>query len=55
MRVFESIWSFVRGTLQLLLQLTLVLLIWTVGLGTLFLAYAYVKIKDFIKNGDRAI
>jgi len=42
-----------RGMLQLLLQLLLVLLIWTLGLGSLFLAYVFVKIKDFIYDRDR--
>jgi hypothetical protein len=54
MCVFKSIWSVVNLVYGLLLQLALVALIWTLGLGTLFLAYVFVKIKDFIINGDRA-
>ena len=53
MRVFKSIWSVVNLVYALLLQLLLVVLIWTLGLGSLFLAYVFVKIKDFIINGDR--
>ena len=54
MRVFKSIWSVVNLVYTLLLQLLLVALIWTLGLGTLFLAYLFVKIKDFIIKGDMA-
>ena len=39
-----------KTALQLLLRVTIVLLIWTVGLGLLGLFYLFLKIKDFIRK-----
>jgi hypothetical protein len=50
---FKSIWHVIKLIYHILLQLLLILMVWTLGLGTLFLAYLFVKIKDFIIKGDR--
>ena len=39
-----------KTLMQLLLRITIVLLIWTVGLGLMGLFYLFLKIKDFIKK-----
>jgi hypothetical protein len=39
-----------KTALQLLLRVTIVFLIWTVGLGLLGLFYLFLKIKDFIRK-----
>ncbi len=39
-----------KTLMQLLLRVTIVLLIWTVGLGLLGLFYLFLKIKDFIRK-----
>jgi hypothetical protein len=39
-----------KTLMQLLLRVTIVFLIWTVGLGLLGLFYLFLKIKDFIRK-----